>query len=108
MVIPDIFSVESSISFPFNWWVFFEGIKLLCALLWDLDFSRILGKKWVPLYTTVAAYFMAIAQPFPIFRKLLGIISSMENHPHLIILNKKINVNNKSPYSTSTVLLNQL
>ena len=55
-----------------------------------------LGKKWVPTYATVAAHFTTIAQPFPIFRKLLAIISSMKNHPHLTILNQNINTNTKS------------
>ena len=60
-------------------------------------------EKRVPTYTTVAAYFMTTAQPFPIFRKLLAIIPSMKNHPHVIILNRKINSNTKSP-----MLLTQL
>ena len=55
------------------------------------------------MYTTVVAYFTTIAQPFHIIRKLLAIIPSMKNHPHLIILNQKINTNTKSP-----MLLTQL
>ena len=81
---------------------FFEEIKLY-ALLWDLEFSRNYRKKWVPMYTRVVAYWTAIAQPFPIFRKLLAIIPSILNHPHFKILHLKINTNTKSP-----VLLTQL
>ena len=49
------------------------------------------------------AYFSTIAQPFPIFRKLLAIIPSIQNDPHLRILNLKINTNTKLP-----ILLTQL
>ena len=55
-----------------------------------------LGKKWAPTNTTVEAYFSTIAQPFPIFSKLLGIIPSIQNHPHLRILNLKANANTRS------------
>ena len=44
--------------------------------------------------TTVGAYFSTIVQP--IFSKLLATIPSMQNHPHLRILNQNINTNNKS------------
>ena len=57
------------------------------------------------MYTTVAAYFTAIAQPFPIFGKLLTIIPGMKNHPHLIILNQKINTNTKSPMLLTQLVL---
>ena len=67
------------------------------------SFLEIGGKKCVPTYTTVAAYFTTTAQPFPVFRKLLAIIPSMKNHPQLITLNQKINSNTKSP-----MLLTQL
>ena len=50
---------------------FLEEIKVLHALLWDLEISRNWGKKWIPTYTTAVAYFSTIVQPFPIFRKLL-------------------------------------
>ena len=49
-----------------------------------------LPKKVVPTYTAVVAYITIIAQPFPIFRKLLAIIPSMKNYPHLMILNQKL------------------
>ena len=65
----------------------------------------VLRKKWVPTYTTVVAYLTTIAQPFPIFRKLLAIIPSMKNHPHLIILNQKINTNTKSPMLLTQLVL---
>ena len=80
---------------------FSKEIKLY-ALQWDLEFSRNCGKKWVPTYTTVVAYLTTIDQPFPIFRKLLTIIPSMKNYPHLIILNQKLT------NSTSAVIPNQL
>ena len=48
------------------------------------------------MYTAVVAYFTTTAQPFPIFRKLLAIITNMKNPPQLIILNQKINSNTKS------------
>ena len=54
-------------------------------------------KKWAPTNTAVGAYFWTIAQPFSIFRKLLAIIPSIQNHPHLRILNLKISTNTKSP-----------
>ena len=82
---------------------FFEEIKVLHALLWDLKFSRNWGKKWAPTNTTAGASFWTIAQSFPVFRKLLAIISSIQNHPDLRILNLKISTNTKSP-----ILLTQL
>ena len=42
-------------------------------------------------------------QPFFFFRKLLAMIASMQNHPHLIILNQKISTNTKA-----LILLTQL
>ena len=48
------------------------------------------------MYSTVVAYFTTIAKPFPILRKLLAIISGMNNHPYLMILNQKIITNTKS------------
>ena len=53
--------------------------------------------------TTVVAYFSTTFQPFFIFRALLAKIPSMQNHPHLTIMNQKINSNTKS-----TILLTQL
>ena len=84
---------------------FFEEIKVLHALLCDLQFCRNWGEKRAPTDTTVGAYFSTIVQPFPIFRKLLAIIPSMQNHPHLRILNQKINTNNKSPMLLTQVVL---
>ena len=46
------------------------------------------------MYTTVVTYFTAIAQPCPIFKKLLAIIHS-KNYPNLIILSQEINANTK-------------
>ena len=61
------------------------------------------------MYTTVVTYLTTIAQPFPIFRRLLAIIPSMKNHPQLIVLNQKVNTDTKSPTkSTSAVIPNQL
>ena len=76
---------------------FFEEIKALHALLWDQQFSRNWAKKWAPTDTTVGAYFSTIVQEFLIFKKLLAIITSMQNHPRSRILNQKINTNNKWP-----------
>ena len=61
------------------------------------------------MYTAVVVYLTTIAQQFPNFRKLLAIIPSMKNHPHLIILNQKTNTNTKSPMLlTQLVLLYQI
>ena len=49
--------------------------------------------------------FSTIAQPFPVFRKFLVIIPSMQNYPHLIILNEKINANNKLPMLPTQLVL---
>ena len=68
---------------------FFEEIKVIHALLWDLKFSWNWGKKWALTNTTVGAYFSTIAQPFSFFRKLLAIIPRIQNHPHLRILKLK-------------------
>ena len=57
--------------------------------------SRNWGKKRAPTKTTVEAYFSTVAQPFPIFRKLLAIIPNIQNHAHLRILNLKVNSNTK-------------
>ena len=51
------------------------------------------------MYATVVAYFTTTAQAFAIFWKLLAIT---HNHPHVIILNQKINTNTKSPVTNST------
>ena len=75
---------------------FFEAIKVVHALLWGLKFSRNWRKKWAPTNTTVGAYFWTLAQPFPIFMKLLAIICSIQNLSHLRNLNLKINTNTKS------------
>ena len=56
-------------------------------------------------YATVVAYLTTITQPFSIFRKLLAIIPSMKNLPHLIIPNQKINTNAKSPMLLIQVVL---
>ena len=64
-----------------------------------------LGTEEIPKYTTVVAYFLTIAQPFPIFRMLLAIIPSIQNHPPLIILNRKINTNAKSPMLLTKLVL---
>ena len=64
------------------------------------------------MYTKVVAYFSNTVQPFVIVRKLLAIISSMQNDLHLIIQNQEINTNTKSlilnhyyiTNSTSTVI----
>ena len=82
---------------------FFKQIKVLHALLWDLKFSTNWGKKWAPTNITNGLHFSTIAQPFPIFKKLLAIIPNIQNHPHVRILDLKINTNTKSP-----VLLTQL
>ena len=82
-----------------------EEIKVLNAVLWDREPSRSLEKKWVPTYPTVVAYFSPIARPVPIFRKLVAIISSVQNHPHFIILNQKINSNNKLPMLLTQIVL---
>ena len=87
--------------------VFFEKIEVLDALLWDLKFPRNWGKTWAPTNTTVGAYFSTVAQPFPIFRKLLAIIPSIQNHPHSRILNLKINTNTKSPMLLTQYFLYQ-
>ena len=84
------FFMRQSISFPFNRCVFFEEIKVLHPLLCSY-------------VTTVVAYISSTQQAFLIYMKLLGIIPNMQNHPHLIILNQKINTNTKSP-----ILLTQL
>ena len=62
-------------------------------------------KNWFPTYTAVVAHLTTIAQPFPIFRKLLATIPSMNNHPHLIILNQKINTDTKSPMLLTQLVL---
>ena len=69
-----------------------------------------IGKKSGFLHTTVVAYLATIVQPFPIFRKLLAIIPSVKNHPHLKILNQKSIpiLNHLVTNSTRTVLPNQL
>ena len=59
----------------------------------------------VPTYATAVAYFSPIAPPVPIFRKLVGIIPSMQNHPHFIILNQKINSNTKLPTLLTQLVL---
>ena len=97
------FSMHQSISFPFNRCVFFEKIKVLHPLLGNLEFSKKWWKKEVPMYTTVVAYIASTQKAFLIYMKLLAIIPNMQNHPHLIILNQKINANTKSP-----ILLTQL
>ena len=84
---------------------FFEEIKVLDALLWDLKFSRNWGKKWAPTNTTAGASFSTTTQPFPVFRKLLAIIPSIQNHPHLRILNLKISTNTKSPMLLTQLVL---
>ena len=81
---------------------FSEEITLLYALLWDLEFSRNWWKKWVPTYTIVVAYFTTTTQPFLISRKLLAIT---HNHPHVIILNQKVNTNAKSPMLLTQLML---
>ena len=81
---------------------FSEEITLLYALLWDLEFSRNWGKKWVPTNTTVVTYFTTTAQPFLIFRKLLAIAHS---HRYIIVLNQKINTNTKSPMLLTQLVL---
>ena len=55
------------------------------------------------MYTTVLAKFSTIVQPLPTFRKLLLVIPSMQDCPHIIILNQKTNTNIKS-----SMLLTQL
>ena len=60
---------------------------------------------WVPSYTKVVVCFSTIAQQFPIYNKFLAIILSMQNHPHLIILNQKINTNTKLPMSLTQLVL---
>ena len=62
-------------------------------------------KNWFPTYTAVVAHLTTIAQPFPIFRKLLATIPSMNNHPRLIILNQKINTDTKSPMLLTQLVL---
>ena len=57
------------------------------------------------MYATVAAYFSTTVQPFSIFRKLIAIITSMQNPPRLKILNQKINTNTKSPILLTQLLL---
>ena len=57
------------------------------------------------MYATVVGYLTTIAQPFPIFRKLLAIILSMKNHSHLTILNQKVNANTKSPMLPTQLVL---
>ena len=73
-------------------------------------FSTNWGKEWVSTYTTVAAFFSTIFQPYRSFRKLLAIIPSMKNHLHLIPLNQKINTNTKLPVTNlaSVVIPNQM
>ena len=84
------FFMHQSISFPFNRCVFFDEIKVLHPLLCSY-------------VTTVVAYISSTQQAFLIYMKLLGIIPNMQNHPHLIILNQKIDTNTKLP-----ILLTQL
>ena len=93
------FSIESSVPFLFNRFVFFRGNQgTTCIIMvWDLEFSRNWGKKWVPTYTRVVACFSTKVQLFPIFKKFLAVIPSIHNHQHLIILNQKINTNTKLP-----------
>ena len=55
------------------------------------------------MYTTVLAKFSTIVQPLPTFRKLLLVTPSMQDCPHIIILNQKTNTNIKS-----SMLLTQL
>ena len=78
---------------------FSEEIKVLHALLWDLQFSRNWGKKWAPTDTAVGAYFSDMAQPFLIFRKLLVIIPGIRNHPH------KVYTSTKSPMLLTQLVL---
>ena len=68
-------------------------------------FFRNWGKKWGPTNTTVGAYISTIVQPYPIFRKLLAIIPSIQNHPHLRILTQKMNTNTKSPMLLTQLVL---
>ena len=58
--------------------------------------------------TKVVAYSSTIVQPFNIFRKLLVIIPSMQNYPHLIILNQKISTNTKPPMLLTLLVLQYL
>ena len=55
--------------------------------------------------TTAEVCFWTIAQPFPIFSKLLSIILNIQNHPHLRISNLKINTNTKSPLLLTQLVL---
>ena len=66
--------------------------------------SKNWGKKSVPTYTIVVAFFMIIVQPFPIIGKLLVLIPSMKNHPQLIILNQNSRLN-KSPMLLTQLVL---
>ena len=57
------------------------------------------------MYPTFVAYLTTIAQPFPIFSKLLAMIPSLKNHPHLIILNQETNTNTKPPMLLTQLVL---
>ena len=63
--------------------VIFWRNQVLHVLLWVLEFSMDWRKKWVPSCTAVVVYIATTVQPIFIFRKVLVINPSMQNHPDL-------------------------